>query len=233
MANNMIIILHGDDIVSSRNQLVSLREKTKNPLDFRGDKLTLSDLVQAIEGSSLFFIEKNIFIENFLAQKKTNQQFKEIVEYIAKNNKDVNIVFWENHEISKSAALTFKDAAVKLYRLPQNLFLFLDNLKHNSKENVKFFRGTISQMSEELVFYMMIRQFRLMLALLLKQQDPIDELKRLAPWQRGKLERQAAGFGIENLKSIYGRLYEIDYNQKYGLTTAPLARNIDFFLMEI
>jgi len=229
----MITILHGDDIVSSRNQLVSLREKTKNPLDFRGDKLTLSDLVQAIEGSSLFFIEKNIFIENFLAQKKTNQQFKEIVEYIAKNNKDVNIVFWENHEISKSAALTFKDAAVKLYRLPQNLFLFLDNLKHNSKENVKFFRGTISQMSEELVFYMMIRQFRLMLALLLKQQDPIDELKRLAPWQRGKLERQAAGFGIENLKSIYGRLYEIDYNQKYGLTTAPLARNIDFFLMEI
>jgi len=233
MANNMIIILHGDDIVSSRNHLVSLREKTKNPLDFRGDKLTLSDLVQAIEGSFLFFIEKNIFIENFLTQKKTNQQFKEIVEYITKNNKDVNIVFWENHEISKSAALTFKDAEVKLYRLPQNLFLFLDNLKHNSKENVKFFRNTISQMSEELVFYMMIRQFRLMLALLIKQKDPIDELKRLAPWQRGKLERQAAGFGIEKLKSIYGRLYEMDYNQKYGLTTAPLARNIDFFLMEI
>jgi len=229
----MIVILHGDDIVSSRNHLISLRGKTKNPLDFRGDKLTLSDLVQVIEGSSLFFIEKNIFIENFLAQKKTNQQFKEIVEYITKNSKDVNIVFWENHEISKSAALTFKDATVKLYRLPQNLFLFLDNLKHNSKENVKFFRNTISQMSEELVFYMMIRQFRIMLALLLKQQDSIDELKRLAPWQRGKLERQAAGFGIEKLKSIFNKLYEIDYKQKYGLTTAPLARNIDFFLMEI
>jgi len=229
----MIVILHGDDIVSSRNHLISLRGKTKNPLDFRGDKLTLSDLVQVIEGSSLFFIEKNIFIENFLAQKKTNQQFKEIVEYITKNSKDVNIVFWENHEISKSAALTFKDATVKLYRLPQNLFLFLDNLKHNSKENVKFFRNTISQMSEELVFYMMIRQFRIMLALLLKQQDSIDELKRLAPWQRGKLERRAAGFGIEKLKSIFNNLYEIDYKQKYGLTTAPLARNIDFFLMEI
>jgi len=229
----MIVILHGDDIVSSRNHLISLRGKTKNPLDFRGDKLTLSDLVQVIEGSSLFFIEKNIFIENFLAQKKTNQQFKEIVEYITKNSKDVNIVFWENHEISKSAALTFKEATVKLYRLPQNLFLFLDNLKHNSKENVKFFRNTISQMSEELVFYMMIRQFRIMLALLLKQQDSIDELKRLAPWQRGKLERQAAGFGIEKLKSIFNKLYEIDYKQKYGLTTAPLARNIDFFLMEI
>lgn len=229
----MITILHGDDIVSSRNYLVSLREKAQNPLDFRGDKLTLSDLVQAIKGFGLFSNEKDIFIENFLIQKKSNPQFKEIVEFVAKNSKDSNIVFWENKEISKSIALTFKDATVKLYKLPQNLFSFLDNIKHNNKENVKFFHNTISQMSEELVFYMIVRQFRLMLALLLNQKDPIDELKRIAPWQKGKLERQAAGFGMEKLKTIYGKLYEIDYKQKYGLTTAPLARNIDFFLMEI
>ena len=229
----MITILHGDDIVSSRNYLVSLREKTQNPLDFKGDKLTLIDIVQAIEGFGLFSNEKNIFIENFLVQKKSNPQFKEIIEFIVKNSKDSNIVFWENKEISKSIALTFKAATVKLYKLPQNLFLFLDHIKHNNKGNVKFFHDTISQMSEELVFYMIVRQFRLMLAVSLDQKDPIDELKRIAPWQKGKLERQAAGFGLENLKSIYSKLYEIDYKQKYGLTTAPLTRNIDFFLMEI
>jgi hypothetical protein len=229
----MITIIHGDDNVASRNHLVLLREKAANPLDLRGDKLTLTDLVQAIEGNSLFFEEKDIFIENFLAQKKTNKQFKEIVEFIEKNHKIANIIFWENQEISKSAAATFKESIVKGYKLPQSLFLFLDNLRSNNKNNVKLFREVISQTSEELVFYMIVRQFRIMLALLLPQDDPVDELKRLAPWQRGKVERQAASFGLEKLKNIYSKLYEMDYKQKYGLTTAPLARNIDFFLMEI
>jgi hypothetical protein len=229
----MITIIHGDDIVSSRNYLVSLREKAKNPLDLRGDKLTLTDLVQAMEGNSLFFEEKDIFIENFLGQKKANREFKEICEFISNNHKVANVVFWENIEISKSTAAIFKDAVIKGYKLPQSLFIFLDSLRPDSKDNVKLFRSTLTQMPEELLFYMVVRQFRLMLALVLDQNEQIDELKRLAPWQKGKLERQARSFGLEKLKAIYSRLYEMDYKQKYGLTTFPLNRNIDFFLIGI
>ncbi|MFH1187044.1 MAG: hypothetical protein V1697_02620 [Candidatus Levyibacteriota bacterium] len=229
----MITIIHGDDLSSSRKQFISCKEKVKNPISLRGEKITVTDLVQILESSSLFETEKNLFIENFLSQKKANKFFKEILEYFKKHEQSSNIYFWEEKEVSKTVLTFFKTADISLFKFPQSLFLFLDNIKPNNYENVLYFHKTILKTSEELVFFMIVRQFRLMLALLLKTDSPIDEIARIAPWQRGKLERQANIFGLENIKRIYSKLYLLDYKQKYGLTSLPLVQNIDFFLMEI
>lgn len=229
----MITVIHGDDLANSRKHFIEQKEKAKNPIQLRGDKLALSDIVQALEGSSLFSEEKNVFIENFLSQKKTNKQFKEIVEYIVKNKNNSEVYFWEDKEVTKTTISAFKNADSKLFKLPQSLFLFLDNLKPNSsKENVLYFHKAISRSAPELVYFMIVRQFRILFALTQKD-HLIDELKRIAPWQRGKLEKQAHLFGEEKLKEILNNLYIIDYKQKYGLTSLPFIQNVDFFLAGI
>ncbi len=58
----MITVVHGDDLASSRKYFINEKEKAKDPILLKGDQLALGDLVQALEGSSVFSEEKDIFI---------------------------------------------------------------------------------------------------------------------------------------------------------------------------
>ena len=230
----MITIAYGDDIASSRNYYISERQKSKNAIVLDGSKLTLSDLMQSLEGGSLFNDEKNIFIENFFSAKKTNTNFKEIVAYIDKQDTEASIFFWENSELSKTELATFKKSAARLFKIPQNLFGFLDNIKPGNPESIKQFHELLGQTAEELIFFMLARQFRLLLAVSDPEaKNPIDELKRLAPWQTAKLKNQANLFGLEKLISVYCKLYGIDLAYKSGKLPATLTQTIDFLLADL
>ena len=85
----------------------------------------------------------------------------------------------------------------------------------------------------DMVFFMLIRQFRLFLALREKSTVHIDEVKRLAPWQMGKLQKQALLFSPEKLVFLYSQLADIDANHKIGKLSLPLDSTIDIFLLEI
>jgi len=228
----MLTIVHGDDIAASRNYFIGEKEKAKNPIDLRGDKIEMSDLKQIFEGGSLFFEEKEVFIELLLSGKRKSKQIDEVIEYL-NSQSDAKIFIWENSEISKSQLSAFKKTESKLFKFPQNLFLFLDGIKPNNIQNLTLFHNATKNSADELVFFMLIRQFRLLLALSDNSTDSIDELKRLAPWQRGKLERQARMFEQEQLKTIYKRIFEIDYKAKSGRSSLTLVQAIDFLLAEI
>ncbi len=229
----MIVIIHGDDLVSSRGYFLSERKKTKNPIFF--DKsVSKTDLMQIIDGKSLFFESKDIFIENFFIGKKTNSnEYKEIVDYVNQRSKDSNFIFWEGKKIEKSILSSFKNLIPKGFNLPQNLFYFLDSIKPNSKNNAVLFHDALKTIDEEMLFYMIIRQFRLLISVLNTTDDPIDEVKRLAPWQRGKLLRQAKLFSKDQLLSIHNQLYKIDYAQKSGQLGMSLVQSIDILLLKI
>jgi hypothetical protein len=230
----MITIIHGDDIVSSRNYYISQRQKSQNPVILAGDNLALSDLMQSLEGGSLFNEEKDIFIENFFSSKKTNPSFKEIIAYVDKQDRGANMFFWENSELSKTELAVFKKTAAKLFKIPKNLFGFLDNIRPGNIDSVKQFHELLSQTAEELIFFMIIRQFRLLLAVSdLEVKNPIDELKRLAPWQMGKFKAQAKLFGIDKLIATYQKLSEIDLNSKSGKLATTLTQAIDFLLVDL
>lgn len=233
----MITILHGDDISASRNYFQDLKQKRKDLILFDGSKLTLTDLVQNIEGSGLFGDTKTIFIEDLLIKlKKTDKNAKEILNFIAKNSKESTFVLWESKEILKRDLSLFKDAVVKTFKLPKNIFLFLDNLKPgNSKNLLRLFHEALdSGIKEELILFMMQRQIRLLLALSdQNDNNSIDEVIRLAPWQMGKLEKQAKSFEAQSLRKIYKKLYEIEIRQKTGASSLSLIQNIDFLLLDI
>ena len=231
----MITIIHGDDIVSSRNFLVERKTKAENPISFVGDNLSLTDLMQASQADGLFGIsEKQVFIEDFFIKKKSSE-FKNIISYLQKQSKSLNITIWESKVLSKSQLSTFKTANIELFTLPKSLFLFLNELKpQNSKKLIYLFHETLKTTEEELVFYMLIRQFRLMLGLSDKKTGgSIDEVKNMAPWQMGKLEKQASFFSNDQLKAIYKKIASIDLQQKTGATILSLVQSSDFLLLSI
>ena len=61
----MILIIHGNDIASSRNFYFEEKNKTKNPILINGDGLTFDLLFQSLENKSLFQDKIVLLIENF------------------------------------------------------------------------------------------------------------------------------------------------------------------------
>lgn len=227
----MIILTHGNDTTASRNFYIDFRQKVQNPIILEGSSLEYSALYQIIEGESLFESDKNVFVENFFSSKKTtSEEVKKVVEYL-NSKKDLNLFFWEGKELTKVQANLLKSAEVKQFNYPQLLFAFLDNIKHNNSNLVLMFKNLEKQMETELVLYMIIRQFRLLLASI--QNSGIDEAKRMAPWQTGKIEKQARYFGNDELVKAYNDLYKIDYETKFGLSSLPTSARIDIFLANL
>lgn len=230
----MITIIHGDDIVSSRNFFVSQKQKIKNPLEFNGESVTLTDLIQIFEGGELFSEEKTLFLEDFLTKRKQSRDKDQILSYLAKYQNH-EVFLWEGKEASLKSLALFKKAEVKRFKLPQSLFAFLDSIKPGSGPSlISLFHKALENMEAELVFFMLVRQIRLLLALSdSTSNEQIDEVKRLAPWQRGNLQRQTSFFTTKELKIHFTRLYEIDLAQKTGSLSLSLIQAIDFFLLDL
>ena len=228
----MITIIHGEDIVSSRDYFFSEKQKSLNPVIVNEENLNITSLYQILEGKSLFFETKDIFIDNFFSSKTLSEEFKQIFSLLKRTHPKFNIFIWEGLELSKSNLNQFKDARIKPFKLPQNLFSFLDNIKPKNPQNLILFHKALETSDENLIFYMLIRQFRLLLALS-DSSDSIDEVKRLQPWQREKLERQASLFSLRELKTIYNSLFEIDYKSKSGRLANTISQAIDILLLDI
>jgi DNA polymerase III delta subunit len=233
----MITIIHGDDLASSRNYFLELKLQQKNAIIYDGSKVTITELVQDIEGSGLFNNSKTIFIEEILTKtKKTDKNVKEILNFIAKNSFESTFVLWESKEISKRDLSIFNKALVKFFKLPKNIFVFLDNLRPNNSRNLLnlFHQAIESGIKEELILFMLQRQIRILLGLVDPSSDaPIEELSRLAPWQRDKLQVQARYFDQTQLKKIYKKLFKIEVGQKTGGLSLSLVQAIDFLLLDI
>lgn len=229
----MITIIHGSDIVSSRKYFLEEKEKHQDAQAFDGEKITATDLAQIFEGGGLFEETKTIFIENFFSRKKRKDEFSLLSDYLQKQSSHT-IYLWEGKELEKSSLNSFKTATPRVFKLPQTLFLFLDNLRPgNGKELIKLFHQTLETTDAEMIFFMLVRQFRLLLAVSEPSETPIDELKRLAPWQMTKLQQQAKLFGTEKLKTIYHQLFLLENGQKTGTLSNSILTNIDFLLVEI
>lgn len=236
----MIIIIHGDDTASSRNYLVSIKQKTLSSLIFDGAKVQVTDLAQALEGSGLFEEHNDIFIEDFFSKRK-GKDFQDILDYITSHEKNSNIYFWEGKKLTAKQTGTFKKAQVQEFKLPQALFSFLDSIGGNSEHAIKQFHEALKTSEPELLFFMITRHFRILLALADSSgpeahrplDETIDEVTRMAPWQRSKMQRQSSLLGVTKLKNLYRKLLDMEMNMKTGGSILTLTQAIDFFLTDL
>jgi hypothetical protein len=228
----MITILHGTDTAQSRKFFLELKNKADDPTIIDGQKVTLTDLTQYFEGGNLFAESKSFFIDQLLSKRKKSKELDGILEYLNKASQNNEILLWEDKELTPAALKSIKNPVIRVFKLPQTLFQFLDNIKPgNSKILINLFHETIETADTEMVFYMLVKQFRLLLALSDPGNDDIDEVKRIAPWQKTKLQRQTQYFKNEKLIDLYNSLLEIEIGLKTGSLPANITQTIDLWLL--
>lgn len=231
----MITVIHGDDQASSRNDYYSEKKKAANPLIFDGEKVLPAELIQAFDSGGLFAQKQRVFIEGFFSKKRSDSEIEGLISYLKKNKSGNDIFFWEAKVLPQKYLSFFPNAQVRIHKIPKVLFYFLDGVKpFGGKELTILFHKTLETVKAELVFFMLIRQLRLLLAFSdAKSFSQIEELRALAPWQKSKLERQSRLFSENKLKEMYRKLFEIDVAQKTGASPLSLIQSIDFWLLEI
>lgn len=232
----MITILHGEDTVKSRQALDSLKAQgaKREVLVLDGNKSTLTDLLQALESRSLFGQERLVILENFLSGRKKSKEQENITAYLKDREQEIDLIFWEEKELNRLICRLFPKAQVKVFKLDPSLFRFLDSLKPgNQKVMIESFRQAQTQEEVNLIFYMLIRQFRLFLFLKSGGEKGIDEIDRMAPWQKTKIARQTQLFTDEKLISVYHQLLEIDDQEKSGLASSSLTQTLELFLANL
>lgn len=228
----MITIIHGDDLAASRKYFLEQKKQDEFPL-LNGESLSTTTLVEILEGNTLFSDKKSVYIENFFSKKK-GKEFDAIISYLKKSGDLGDIFFWEGSLLQKRHLDIFAKKKIKEFKLPQAIFLFLDSIKPgNAKQLITLFHSVSQQKETEFLFYMLIRQFRLLLALSDSKAEQIDEVKRLTPWQMQKLQRQCSLFMPSNLVIHYQTLAQIDLAQKTGKLSTTLVQTIDFFLLNL
>lgn len=229
----MLIIIHGDDLASSRRKLRELvtenEEAEKIFLD--GRKLSPEELLLACESTSMLFSKKLVVIENFLGSAK-NKNKESIISYLNRESGNTDIILWDDKKIDKR---TFA-ASIKKFKeypvmLPANLFKFLDAIgveKVNTVVNM--FHSLLATLEPEMIFAMLIRQWRnMIIAIDVNKLTPAG----LASWQLGKFRRQAGYLGQERLFSSYRSLLFLDYKIKSGLTPFNMRQLLDIFFLNL
>ena len=229
----MIILLHGDDTANSRKVYGELKKSYPAVVTFDGENVTLTDLTQELSGGGLFSEERHVFLEQLLTKKKSPSEKEAFIHLLNTSDKDTSIILWEGKEIDKKTFSLLPNSQNRLFKLPQTLFALLDALRPgNGSQLVSLFHQTIEVTEEELVFFMLVRQVRLLLALSEKGIS-IEETKRIAPWQAGKLQKQSSLFSKDELLTLHQKLFEIEKGMKTGSLAASLSSTIDFFLTEV
>lgn len=225
----MITLVHGNDTLSSRNYFIS--QKDNSSITFDAENMSLIELSQSMQGSGLFESSKKIFIEN-LFTRKGSRSIDQLADLL-KNNKSLDVFIWADKEIGVKTLSAFPKFENQNFKIPVNIWSFLDGIRPNNPRNVTSFHEALRGSETEIVFAMLIRQFRLLLGIASSSKKNADEVKKLAPWQKSKLVRQASLFDTLRLKEIYKQLYKIEKSQKTGSTNLTLVQNIDILMLEI
>lgn len=227
----MITLFHGSDSAKSRNAYIDLKEGAKEAAVLDGKTVTITDLLQALSSGGLFGDSQTIFIENLFSNRKPSKELDEIINGVQQAESD--IVLWESKDLTPKQLGVFKKAKVQQFKIPTIVFTFVDSLlPGNGKKLIMLFHELLGQEGPLYALVMLQRQVRILLSLK-DNKAAISEVSRLAPWQLGKLKKQAAAFSQDQLIALHTKLYELELGQKTGTLSYPLDQAIDFLLPSI
>ncbi len=224
----MLTLVHGQDNLSSRKFFLS--QKDIESLTFDAESLNPIELSQSLQGGGLFENPKKVFIENLFTRKGSKNLA--LVTEILNSNENANVFIYGDKDVGVRSLSNFPKFTNENFKVPQNIWAFLDGIRPTNPNNIKLFHNALVGSEPEVVFAMIIRQFRLLIGINSTGKN-IDEVKKLADWQKTKLKRQAALFEISKLKEIYKKLYKIEKGTKTGSSNLNLVQNIDILLLEI
>src|SRR6202042_2725393 len=125
----MLTVIHGSDTAQSRKNFLDEKQKYPDAVLTDAEKIDLTWLTQLFEGGGLFGETKYLFVEQFFSKRKKSSDYKDILSYLEKNSAEHTIILWEGKELERGILNDVKKATIKIFKLPQTLFQFLDAIK--------------------------------------------------------------------------------------------------------
>jgi len=228
----MITILHGDNIVSSRQELIRLKNNASNKeiRDIKGKDLTETDLRQAVESLSLFGSLMLITIENLFSPLGKKEKIIHLyADILNQKDTDADIVLWESKELGKTVLDCFSKSHVQLFKIPNTVFTLLDSIASgNTSYMISAYEKTEAIESSELILYMIQNRVRQ----LIQVKDGITPQK-VSGWQFARLTNQVRSFTMDKLLSMHTKLIELEFSFKSGSSPYTLSQFIKQFIVEI
>ena len=227
----MIQILHGENIVASRQRLVEMIEAAKSSrtliVHLDAKQLTLPEIENALQSQSLFDEKKMVVIEELHSLPKSKKK-DELITFVGGQAADV--ILWEKRALTVPMIKKFPGARVQEFKLTNVLFQWLDALSGKKSEahmqrTLQLFQKAVVSDGDFMCFTMLIRQIRLLL------QIKSGASLTLAPFMLTKLRSQSQTFSLEQLLTIHHRLLEIDIAQKTSTSRLGLVRDLELLLL--
>ncbi len=225
-----MIILHGDNTLDSRQRLRELKGAfTKNPdtqiVELKGNRLSLTQLIQATQGNSLFGFDRLIVIEKLFTGQPSKAK-QEVIDFFKKEGLE-NLIVWEDKQIDGRKIASLK-AKVEVFKIKSSLFSFLDAFQPQfQKEKTLLFHQTLNDSPVELVFFLLAKRVA---QLIVAKDSQGKSLESMAPWQKKKILDQAEQFSLSQLLWLYRQLLLIESSQKTGRSKLGLDWQVDLLL---
>lgn len=226
----MITIIHGNNVVETRNQLQQLKTKYQEVIILESKKVALTEILQALETATFEAYTRLVVLENLFSDKTKHT---DIIDYLLKKDFNNDLVVWEEKEHKgKDFVELSKKAKVLNLNISSSIFKFLESLIPGSRNVLSLFNELVEKESAELIFFMMKRQIRALLLSAFAKTDKPSDFVKIQPWQEERLLKQAAFFNRNVLEKLYQNMLKIEYEIKSGLTGIQLDTKLRLFLVE-
>lgn len=226
----MLTLLHGENVVASREKLVELitqaKNKNKTIERLEAKNLTPGLLETKLVKQDLFGTEQMIVLEGLHSLPRSKQKSL-LVDLISQSQ--VDVMLWEKRSLTKNMLSKFPQAQIYEFKLSSALFKWLESLRGDGQktaDQVKKLHQALESEDAYLCLIMLARQVRMLL------QVSEGEFSG-PPWMKNKLRAQADSFSLEQLLQLHTQLLEIDLKHKTSTNTLELDQELDLLLLKL
>lgn len=221
-----MLLLHGDNHITSRQALLDYIEEKSNVYtrteSYNASQLTVASLEAALGETSLFNDQKLIIIEELHSLPKSTKKTS-LIDLLARSQDLDSVVLWEKKPLTAKQLSVFGKSRVKTFKASSSVFRWLDQVSPKTKPGdlLQLFAEAVEGEGEEFCLLMLVRQIRLLL------QVKSNGNPAVAPFIKRKLQQQASQFTLDQLLAFHEQLVVLDAKRKRGQSPLSLKQQLD------
>jgi DNA polymerase III delta subunit len=232
-----MLILHGENIVQSRNALFqtisTAKTDGKEVVTVVAKSLTLPILEEALGATSLFGGDRVVVIEDLHSLPKSKKK-DELIAFVSASiaNNTAELILWEKRQVTATMLKKFAGAKSQEFKVTNKLFQWLDSL--TGQKTSATLQNMLSLLQEALKTdgdFMCLSLLGRQVRLLIETKE--GSTASMAPFMLAKLQKQAQSFTLEQLLTLHHRLLLIDIGQKTSSSRLGLGQELELLMVEM
>ena len=220
----MIYIVHGDDVVKSRSQIINQQKKidTKNRIDLTLENISIQELTTHMTSNSLFGEQSFVVVdvtgakvtEEYIEVFKNKKENTVVIVYSEKTLPKTN-VFIKNAEILKAKIIENRNEH------NENIFKFVSILF--SKDRVNTYKEYEKLIKADTDLFYVFTMILYGLRSIGKGFYKAPTFENGSSYVKTKVNNQLRKFDEQDIKNIYEKMYELEKGLKLGKVLPDVA----------